>query len=61
MSNSPCRKECPNRSPTCHVSCKKYRRWQQEHNRELQERQKHRETEYAFIEMSQRWGNRRNG
>lgn len=59
MSNSPCRKECPKRGSTCHASCTEYISWQQKHNRELQERQRQREREYAFIEMSQRWGDRR--
>lgn len=26
-SDNPCRRECPDRSPTCHGGCDKYREW----------------------------------
>jgi hypothetical protein len=26
---TPCKRDCPDRSPTCHSTCKKYREYQQ--------------------------------
>ena len=35
MKKSPCEKECPNRRPGCHPTCKEYFVWSQIHKAEL--------------------------
>lgn len=57
--NGPCRKDCPNRSITCHAECEEYKVWQQARRKELDNRQTQKEIDYTLTKMSMRWGDRR--
>ena len=37
MSRSPCPRDCPGRSPTCHASCETYNAWRRQHEPERAE------------------------
>ena len=38
MTRSPCDKACPDRTVTCHGFCKRYKEWQEIHEKELAEK-----------------------
>jgi len=38
MTKSPCDKACPDRTVTCHGFCRRYKEWQEIHEKELAEK-----------------------
>ena len=51
---NPCRKDCPGRSPTCHIDCEAYQEFFEERKRINQERQRMNAINYnnAIIERA---------
>ena len=45
ISDNPCKRDCPKRSPTCHGSCPDYADYKERLNKENAERQKIRDTQ----------------
>lgn len=35
MNRSPCKRDCPDRTATCHGGCEKYKAWKIEHDTEM--------------------------
>lgn len=60
MKNNPCKKDCPNRSGTCHAECKEYLEWQEERKAFVKEVNKKRALESGFMEHIVRISDRAN-
>ena len=44
LSDNPCKRDCPKRSPTCHVSCPEYAEYKAKREKENESVQKKRDT-----------------
>ena len=51
MTNSPCDKNCPKRSATCHASCKRYIDWSIDLRKQREEEYRERMTRVALNDI----------
>lgn len=50
LSDNPCKRDCPKRSPTCHINCPEYAEYKVKRDKENESIQKKRDAERRFIE-----------
>lgn len=50
LSDNPCKRDCPKRSPTCHIDCPEYAKFRVNKDKENESIQKQRDAERRLIE-----------